>query len=397
MKGQSFISGWKTLVSSMPVRQRVFIALTALVAVGGFLAFSFWRTEQDYKPLYRGMEAEDAGAIVEKLKESAVPYRVSDSGTTVLVPSAKVAELRLLMASAGLPKTGRMGFELFDKTSLGITDFTEQVNYRRALEGELERSIKSIAEVEQARVHVSFPKDSVFLENKLPAKASVLLKLRSGAVLHPENVLAVSHLVASAVEGLTPDAVSVMDVHGRLLSRPLRSGDGPDSSEAMEYRQRVEKDLLAKVTSTLDPLLGSDKYHISVSVDCDFASGEQSEELYDPERTVMLTSQKSEETSGVSGAAGVPGAASNLPRPPGRASSASGGTARRTENISYQASKTVRRMRLPQGTIKRISASLVLDQAVRWEGKAGSQKRILTPPTPESLRAIRENCCRRDR
>src|SRR5262249_5576295 len=149
-------------------------------------------------------------------------------------PSARLAELRLSMAAAGLPKTGRMGFELFDKANLGATEFTEHVNYRRALEGELERSVMSLAEVEQARVHLTFPKESVFLDSQQPAKASVLVKVRPGARLAPQNVVAVSHLVASAVEGLSADAVSVLDMNGNLLARPRAPEmlDGPAPSEA---------------------------------------------------------------------------------------------------------------------------------------------------------------------
>lgn len=389
MNKQGMVEGWKRLLAALPVRQRILIAVTAVLVVGGLFAMSAWRKERDFKPLYTGMAPEDAGAIVEKLKESDVEHRLTDGGASVLVPSGRVAELRLLMAGAGLPKTGRIGFELFDKTNLGTTDFAEQVNFRRALEGELERSIKSVSEIEQARVHVTFPKDSVFLENRLPAKASVLLKLRPGVHLTNQNVIAISHMVASAVEGLTPNAVSIMDVHGNLLSRPVRSDSSETSEAAIEYRQKIERDLLAKINTTLEPLLGADKFRAGVSVDCDFTSGEQSEETYDPEKTVMLTSQKSEETGGSANSGGVPGTASNLPRPPARSAS-SLGMSRRTENISYQSSKTVKRVKLPEGTIRRISASVLLDQAVRWEGKAPSLKRVLVPPSPESIRAIRE-------
>ena len=243
------------------------------------------------------MSTEDAGAVVAKLKESGVEFRVSDDGT-VSAPSSRQAELRLELANAGLPKTGRIGFELFDKANLGMTDFAEQVNYRRALEGELERSVRAITEVEQARVHITFPKDSVFLESRTPGKASVLLKLRNGAKLPQQNVLGIAHMVASAVEGLTPDSVAVMDIHGNLLSRPKSSQDGLDlSDEAIEYRRRVEKDLLTKINSTLEPLLGAERFRAGVSVECDFTSGEQSEETYDPEKSVMTSSQKTEETT----------------------------------------------------------------------------------------------------
>ena len=163
------------------------------------------------------------------------------------------------MAGIGLPKSGRIGFELFDKVNLGATEFTEHINYRRALEGELERTVMSLAEVEQARVHLTFPKDSVFLEAQQPAKASVLVRIRPGARLAPQNVLAITHLVGSAVEGLSPDAVSVLDMNGNLLNRPKPPGalDGSEPSAAtLDYRHQVETDLLAKINSTLSPLLG---------------------------------------------------------------------------------------------------------------------------------------------
>jgi flagellar M-ring protein FliF len=388
---QSALDQFKQLWTRMPRWQRISIPLAALSVAAGLIVFSQWRRDRDFKPLFTGMGSEDAGAVVAKLKESGVEYRVSDDGKAVLVPSAKVAETRLQLASAGLPRTGRLGFELFDQTKLGSTDFAEQVNYRRALEGELERSIRSVAEVEQARVHLTFPKDSVFLEAKQPAKASVLLHLRDGVRPAPATVTAISHLVASAVEGLTPEAVSVMDAQGALLSKPKKTlADGEVSDEAIEYRRKLEKDLLAKADATLEPLLGAGRYRIGLSVDCDFASGEQSEELYDPEKSVMLTSQKTEETGGSGWSGGVPGTASNLPRPVPRQNGSGASVTKRTENISYQSSRTVRKLRLPQGNIRRISASVLLDQTVRWEMQNGQQQRVLVPPTPESVRAIRE-------
>ena len=383
------LTGWKKLFDTLTGRQKGLIAAALVITVLGGIGLSRWKKEQDLKPLYTGMAAEDAGAIVEKLKESATEYRVTDNGGSILVPSSRVSELRVQMASAGLPKTGRIGFELFDKANLGATDFAEQVNYRRALEGELERTIKSIAEVEQARVHLTFPKDSVFLENKLPAKASVLLKLKPGVQLTAPNVVAVEHMVASAVEGLTPESVAVLDIHGNLLSRPKRDATTESSEAAIEYRQKVERDLLAKINSTLEPLLGAEKFRVGVSVDCDLTSGEQSEESYDPEKSVMLTSQKTEESTNGSTSGGIPGTASNLPRPPARGGSGAS-VSRRTENISYQSSKTVRRLHLAQGNIKRISASVLLDQSAHWEGKGNNLHRVLVAPSADSIRAIRE-------
>src|SRR5215218_3302397 len=200
---------WKTVWTNLSLRHRITIGSVILLVGAAVFGLTKWQHEHDFKPLYTGMSAEDAGSVVAKLKESGVEYRVSDDGSTVSAPSSRQAELRLELASAGLPKTGRIGFELFDKANLGMTDFAEQVNYRRALEGELERSVRAISEIETARVHITFPKDSVFLESRTAGKASVLLKLRNGAKLSPQNVTGISHMVASAVDGLAPDAVSV--------------------------------------------------------------------------------------------------------------------------------------------------------------------------------------------
>jgi flagellar M-ring protein FliF len=297
------------------------------------------------------------------------------------------------LAAAGVPRSGRIGFELFDKTNFGASDFAEQINYHRALEGELERSVMALSEVEQARVHVSFPKDSIFLESRQPAKASVLIKLHPGARLSPQNVAAICQLTASAVEGLQAEAVSVVDMRGNLLSRPRKpaSPDDPQPAEgALEYRQQLERDLLAKINTTLEPLLGPDKFRAGVSVECDFTSGEQSEEKFDPATSVMASSQRTEDIAGANTASGVPGTPSNLPRPTSRPGSGSGAVTRRTENIAYQSSRTVRHLKLPQGGLKRMSVSVLVDHAVRWEGSGSTAKRIVEPPSPEKLKAIRE-------
>src|SRR6266404_7714092 len=223
----------RKLLSSLTLRQQVSIGV-ALIAMGlGLWLFTKWNRERDFRPLYTNLAAEDAGSVMAKLKEENVEYRVDDSGTALRVPSEKVAELRLRMAAEGLPKTGRIGFELFDKSNFGLTEFAEQVNYRRAIEGELERSIGALAEIERARVHISLPKDSVFLESKQEAKASVVVTLRAGAKLSAQNGAAITYLIASAVDRLSPEAVTVVDSRGNLLVRPRKAapeagGDQPE-------------------------------------------------------------------------------------------------------------------------------------------------------------------------
>ena len=331
---------------------------------------------------------------MQKLKESGVEYRLPESGGAVLVPSAKLAELRLGMAAAGLPKTGRIGFELFDKANLGATEFTEHVNYRRALEGELERSVMSMAEVEQARVHLTFPKDSVFLDAQQPAKASVLVKTRPGARLSQQNVVAINHLVASAVEGLSPDAVSVLDMNGNLLGRPRAAGtlDGPEPSEAgLDYRHKIENDLLAKINSTLEPLLGANKFRAGVSVECDFtgARAERGDLRSDQVGDGQFAAHRGRHRRRRPPAA-CPGRHRRCRGPPRGPGPNAKGVSRVTENITYQTSRTVKKTRLPAGGIRKMSLAVLVDQEITWTPEKNGFRRVLVPPSPEKLKVLRD-------
>src|SRR5215469_11129805 len=361
-KNRTALEQVTALFRSIPRRQLILIGSSALAIGAAVFGFSYWKRNSDFRPLYQSLSPEDAGTVVAKLKEKGIPFHLSSDGTTVSVPEDKVAEERLEMAAAGLPKTGRIGFELFDQTKFGATDFMEHINYRRALEGELERTLDAMSEVEQARVHLTFSKDSVFAENRLPAKGSVVLKLRSS--MAEQSISAVRYMVASAVEGLNPESVSVMDMQGNLLGRPKEkaASEAEETSDnALEYRRNVEKDLLAKVNTTLEPLLGPERFRSSVVAECDFSSGELSEETYDPSRSVMTSDQHTKETTAVGSAAGVPGTDSNLPRATPRPSSSTQVT-RESSNTAYQSTRTVKRTRLPQGTLKRLSVSVLVDE-----------------------------------
>src|SRR5580704_4954991 len=178
------------LIAGLSLKQKGYIVLAALLTVGGIVGFTRWKHESDFRPLFTAMAPEDAAGVVQKLRETAVEYRLSENGSAVLVAPDKLAESRLALAAVGLPKTGRIGFELFDKSNFGATEFVEHINYQRALEGELERSVMSLAEVEEARVHLTLPKESVFLDQQQPAKASVMVKLRPGSPMSAQNVIA---------------------------------------------------------------------------------------------------------------------------------------------------------------------------------------------------------------
>jgi flagellar M-ring protein FliF len=379
----------RQLFGRLSTSQRILLAAAFLAVVGGIIGLARWNQERDFKPLFTGMAAEDAGPLLAKLRESTTEYRLTDNGTTVLVPSARVAELRIDMAAAGLPKSGRIGFELFDKTNLGASEFAEQVNYHRAIEGELERSVMSIREVEQARVHITLAKDSLYAESRQTAKASVLVKLRHISGLSPQNVAAICQLTASAVPGLFPDQVSVIDTSGNLLNRPraIPAGDSSDANEStLDYRKSIERDLQLKIAATLEPLLGAEHFRAGVSADVDLTSGEQSEEVFDPQKSVMVTSQTTQDGPSLPLASGMPGTSSNVPKPVAKPITGTSNYARHTENVSYQTSRLVKHTRLPQGGLKKLSLSILVDHTLRWE----AARRIVEPPSPEKLKVIHD-------
>ncbi len=388
----------KQLYRSLSSKQRLAIVAAAAVTLAA-LGLLRWQAAANFRPLYTKLSAEDAGAVIEKLKERGAAYQLAENGSTILVPSESVAESRLEMALAGLPKSGRIGFELFDRTNLGVTDFAEHINYQRALEGELERSVMSLTEVEQARVHITLAKDSVFTQSREPAKASVLLKLRPGVDLAPRSVVAISHLIAAAVEGLAPQAVSVVDMNGNLLSQPKSNGmlDAGETSDAfIEYQQSMEKSLVSKINETLEPLLGPGRFRAGVSVDCDFSRSEQNEELFNPEQSVVTSSHVTEESTGGAGgaggkgASGIPGTASALPNPRPETGPGGNGVSRRSENTTYQASRTVRHTTTPQGKVKKISAAVLVDYVLERDEAGDKQTRKLQARGPDKIEAIRQ-------
>ncbi|MGJ5817952.1 flagellar basal-body MS-ring/collar protein FliF [Paludibaculum fermentans] len=383
----------RSIYASLTPKQRGSIVIICLAIIAGFFYISRWQHERGFEPLYKELTSEDASAVVAKLKERGVEFRLGEGGTSVMVASDKAAEMRLEMAGAGLVRSGRPGFELFDKVNFGVTDFAEQVNYRRALEGELERSVVSLAEVEKARIHLTFKRESVYTEARQPAKASVLIKLKPFAKLSQQNVQAIAHLISSAVEGLSPDSVSILDMNGNLLGRPRRtpSQSGEELNDyTLEYQQTVEKQLLSKINSTLEPLLGPDRFRAGVSADCDLTSTDESEEIFDPERSVMTSSQKSEDSSSHTPAGGVPGTAASLPRPSGEGAKGPVGTSRKTENVAYQTSRKVRHRKTPQGSLRRVSVSVLLDNEVEWQGQGANRKKVIVPPTPERVKSIHD-------
>lgn len=353
-----------------------------------------------YKPLFTGLQAEDAQQLTTQLDAQGIPHQTSADGKTVSVPADKLDAARMLTASQAAPHSGRMGFELFDKMSWGQTEFDEKVTYQRALEGELERSIETLADVESARVHLVMPTDSVFVDQERGAKAAVILKLRRGE-LSKDAVLAISRLVSGAVDELKPEDVSIVDADSNRALNVNHDGPGNSTAEGNTLSERL--------VSTLEPIVGVDKIRASVNVDYDQGTTDQSEEKYDPAVSALLSDQKSEDQAGgtpVAGTAGsavpggVPGTSSNIPAAKDKDSKDSKQPAAamqiptqssKTESATYGVNKTITHTMTPAGRVARITAAvLVDDETVKTVQKGGKVVFTRRPRSQQELDKIKE-------
>lgn len=367
-------------------RAPLIFAVAVLVAV--VVGLWLWSRAPDYKVLYSNLSDQDGGAIITALQQANIPYKFSDSGGAILVPSEQVHEMRLRLASQGLPKSGSVGFELMDNEKFGISQFAEQVNYQRALEGELERTIESLSTVKSARVHLAIPKPSVFVRDHEAPSASVLVNLFPGRMLDEGQVVAITHMVASAVPDMPPRGVTIVDQDGNLLTQPP-SGAGLDASQ-LKYVQQVERNTQQRIDAILAPLFGAGNAHSQVSADVDFSQVEQTSENYgpngNPQQAAIRSQQNSSDTEMSQGAAsGVPGALSNQPPQPASApinapSGASGTSTtpiseRKDATTNYELDKTVRHVQQSMGNIKRLSVAVVVNymRVVDAKGHASMQ------------------------
>ncbi|CAB3694293.1 Flagellar M-ring protein [Paraburkholderia phenoliruptrix] len=362
-------------------RAPLIFAVAVLVAVvaGLFL----WSRAPDYKVLYSNLSDRDGGAIITALQQANIPYKFSDAGGAILVPAEQVHEMRLRLASQGLPKSGSVGFELMDNQKFGISQFAEQINYQRALEGELERTIESISSVKSARVHLAIPKPSVFVRDKEAPSASVLVNLFPGRALDEGQVLAITHMVSSAVPEMPVKGVTILDQDGNLLTQPS-TGGGLDASQ-LKYRQQIERNTQQRIDAILAPLFGAGNAHSQVSADIDFSRSEQTSENYSPNgnpQQAAIRSQQSSTATEMSqgGASGVPGALSNQPPQPASApinapngASSSVTTTpvsdRKDMTTNYELDKTVRHLEQPMGGIRRLSVAVVVNYLRVVDGK----------------------------
>jgi len=370
--------------------KRLVVGGVALVSLLAFAALIGVANKTDYRPLFANLNNDDAGEIIKKLKEQKVPYEISDDGKAVLVPSDKVYELRLSLASEGLPQGGGVGFEIFDRKNFGMTEFVQKLNYQRALQGELSRTIAQISGVESARVHLALPEKTLFKESEKPATASVVLKMHSNRALREGEVQGVMHLVASSIEGMDPENVTVLDSRGKVLSRSSSGDPASKLSDARQETQRqFEKTEEEKLQSLLDKVVGSGKSVARVSANFDFKQVEKYEEHYDPDNAAVRSEQRSDEKGGVtSSASGVPGVQSNLNKAAAPPSTSGGGT-KSDETLNYEVSRSTARTIEPVGSLSKVSVAILVDGSYALApGAKADAKPKYQPRSPDELAKI---------
>lgn len=393
---QNKATEWLARLRSNP---KIPLIVVASAAVAIVIALILWAKTPDYRVLYNNLSDQDGGAIVTQLTQMNIPYRYSDNGSAILVPEDKVYDLRLRLAQQGLPKGGAVGFELLDKEKFGISQFSEQINYQRALEGELARTIETLGPVRNARVHLAMPKPTLFVREQKSPSASVTLNLESGRALDEGQVNAIVHMVSSAVAGLPPGNVTLIDQSGRLLTRSDTSGRALNETQ-LTYTAEVENRYQQRIESILAPIVGSGNVHAQVNAQIDFAAKEQTEEQYRPngsaEQSAVRSRQLSQTTQANDRASGgIPGALSNQPAPESSAPVATpaqqktqntGQTTQtaqssttqtqnnitnqsREETTNYEVDKTIRHTQLNVGDVKRLSVAVIVNYRQLADGK----------------------------
>jgi flagellar M-ring protein FliF len=344
-----------------PVMNKIGLLAVMIMTITSMVLLFSWIQKADFQVLYSNLSQEDAGRIVEELQSKKIPYELVSAGT-VLVAAEKVHEIRLELAGQGLPQGAGVGFEIFDNTSFTTSEFVQKLNYKRALEGELSRTIRSLSGVQQSRVHLVMPDKSVFAfqESRPETTAAVFITLQNGRTLSSNEIQGIVHLVSSSVEDLDAGSITVVDNKGELLTRPSSDSMLSLSGSQMEYQQAFETNTMTKILSMLEPVVGKGKIQAKVSAAFNFTRSEKTEEKYDPDGIVVRSEQKSTEKSSTGFSGGVPGVSTNS-----AGGSSSGGSTglsqKQDEMINYETSKTITRVINSPVALERLTVALVID------------------------------------
>lgn len=367
----------------LTLNQRLLLAGGAALVGATLWIFVALLGQPKFVTLYSGLRSEEAQNLAARLAAKNILHQVSPDGGSLLVPEDKLDVSRLETAAAGLPRSARLGFELFDTPNWAGSDFTEKVNYQRALEGELERTLATLSEVEAVRVHLVLPQESLFTEQQHDAKAAVILKTRGGR-LSEQSQQAIPQLVASAVDRLRPENVTVVDADSNT---PLLH-NREDESRAFGLDQELAKTLI----HTLEPVVGPDHVRASVHVEYELGTSEDTQEVYDPKTTATLTQEHSEESSTGGAPAGVPGTASNVPSatPPAAAPPGAEQSSSRTDATTYAVSKSLHHSVEPAGRVRRIAAAVLVDDAIETTEQAGKRTTTHRKRTPDEMKEFEQ-------
>ncbi len=379
----------RDLLASLSPARKISLVIMVVGTIAGFVLLMAWTGKPDFRNLYANLAAEDAGEILNYLKEQRIAYRVTENGAGIEVPAERVHECRLALAAKGLPQGGGIGFEVFDNTKLGMTEFVQNVNYQRALQGELSRTINRIAEVENCRVHIVMSAKSLFIDQEEPATASVVLKLRRGKWLTADQIQAVVHLVSSSVSRLKPENVTVVDTSGKLLAGfSDRSEVTRLSSDQLDYQESLERNLESRIKSMLEKALGRDKAIVRLSCALDYKRQEMTEERFYPDNRVIRSEQMLQEKSGEPSTlpAGIPGVRSNVAK---GASGMGGGTSefeKSDRTVNYEIGKLTSHTIEPTARIKRVSVAVIVDgNYLPPEKPAAGRDATYVPRTAEEM------------
>jgi len=355
--------------SNLSLGKKITLVTLILGSVAGFIFLMNWSGESEYHPLYANLDPEDASVILTKLKEQKIEYRIASNGTTILIPQEHIYETRMQLAAEGIPQSSGIGFEIFDNTKLGMTAFAQNVNYQRALQGELARTINRIIEIESSRVHIVMTEKSLFVEDEEPATASVVLKLRQGKWLNQSQINGIVHLVSSSVARLSPEDVTIVDSNGKLLAGVKNTSSfGSLSSDQLDYQARVEKTLEKRIRTMLELALGENKAIVRLSCSFDFKKQERTEEQYLPNNSVIRSEQLLNEISLEPGTTpqGIPGIRSNLPgdTSAGQQNKSLDSNAtfqKKDRTVNYEIGKIISHIKEPVGEMTRISVAVLVD------------------------------------
>lgn len=352
-------------IKAWPLKKKISLIAVIALTIALMVGIMLWSERVDYQVLYSNLTQEDAGQVINKLKEMKVPYKVD--GNAIYVPTSKVYELRLELAAEGLPQGGGVGYEIFDKNQLGVTEFVQRLNYIRALQGELSRTIRQLNEVDQARVHIAIPERTIFTERQEKPTASIVLKLKPGRVLSQGQIGGIVHMVSSSIEGLSPEQVTVIDNMGNMLSKPS-DGDVVADAKQRDYQKSVDKDYETKLASMLEGIVGKGKAIVRTATKIDYSQVEKTEESYDPDTIAMRSVQRNKENTTGAASGGIPGALSNQPgQQAGAASSSPNSSQKQSENINYEVSRSVSKIIQPRGEVKSISVAVLVDGTYKKE------------------------------